>query len=526
MSVEIDGKVYLGGGIRGNGINWGYLAVDAVGGGLAAAKFLRGETLGPNDVVEVRAQFEVGDVGRVPLIGEAMKKFMPGAAEADAGAVLKMKITGDGNGGIKVASVDGFVYADIPGPAGIVGTKPGQGFLNATAGFNWTPEKGIQSANNDLLKGQIAQVFKPPEGAVKGATGWTVVGTTSNDPSAALTVTSVETLPKLAPAIALAQATKFISDLTRSLDSVPGAPIVDPITHKSGPYTNTLVGVTQQIIGVPVPAVGGAFVGGFVRAQGTVTAIDDNSDAIRVKAGGNLLFQTSVTQLQGVTQNIQQSLHNLPGIGGLVPEPQQALNPKPEPTNQFSNMYRGGKDSIGLPGGQLQFDYFEYTGAAKGKAYAHGPNGTKYETVEVPATRDAVRGAFIKMYENNGINDLYPDKQSSAPSPTVANTLLEPTERNRGSTVALAANSEAILVSTADGRTLQLAKDGNTLVAKSGDVELMRFREGTTPAQAKELLESPASPLKGQGSTLPATSTQVAMQTPDRSVEQPKIGLG
>ena len=130
------------------------------------------------------------------------------------------------------------------------------------------------------------------------------------------------------------------------------------------------------------------------------------------------------------------------------------------------------------------------------------------------------------MYENNGINDLYPDKQSSAPSPTVANTLLEPTERNRGSTVALAANSEAILVSTADGRTLQLAKDGNTLVAKSGDVELMRFREGTTPAQAKELLESPASPLKGQGSTLPATSTQVAMQTPDRSVEQPKIGLG
>ena len=521
MSVEIDGKVYLGGGIRGNGINWGYLAVDAVGGGLAAAKFLRGETLGPNDVVEVRAQFEVGDVGRVPLIGEAMKKFMPGAAEADAGAVLKMKITGDGNGGIKVASVDGFVYADIPGPAGIVGTKPGQGFLNATAGFNWTPEKGIQSANNDLLKGQIAQVFKPPEGAVKGATGWTVVGTTSNDPSAALAATSVETLPKLAPAIALAQATKFISDFTRSLDGVPGAPIVDPITHKSGPYTNTLVGVTQQIIGVPVPAVGGAFVGGFVRAQGTVTAIDDNSDAIRVKAGGNLLFQTSVTQLQGVTQNIQQSLHNLPGIGGLVPEPQQIV--KTNPGTSSVSISPNAADLVGqrwVGNEQTGKQLLVADDMKNGKVVVMSPEGEVLKRYAQGTTNQQISSTM-----GNPESDLY-GKGADLPRKTSS---LEPSEQTRRSDVALALVPGTVPVVTAEGKTLQLVKDGETLVATNGVVELMRFRAGTTLAQAKELMESAALPpaLKGQGTPPPTdTTAQVAMQARERMVEQPKIAIG
>jgi hypothetical protein len=400
MSVETDGLVYLGGGIRGNGINWGYVAVDAIGGGLAAHKLLSGQTLGVNDVVEVRAQFEVGDVARVPLIGEAMKKFMPGAAEADAGAVLKLKITGDGNGGIRVAAVDGFVYADMPAPAGIVGTNPGQGFLNATAGFKWTPEGGLESANNDLLKGQITNVFKPPEGAAVGATGWSVVGTTSNDLSQATAAAGLESSSRLAPAVQAAQAVKFVADLGRSLDGVPGAPVVSPITGKSGPYTNTLVGVTQQIVGVPVPALGGAYAGGFLRVQGTVTAIDDNSDEIRVKGGGNLLFKTSVSQLQSVTQNIQQSLHNLPGIGGLIPEPNRPAVSSTQTREPNSRTYQAG-DGIGIPGaGNLVYRGVQSDG------YHHVASRTT--DYRVPAAigydKDAIRNWAIAAVANGAID--------------------------------------------------------------------------------------------------------------------------
>jgi hypothetical protein len=501
MSVEVDGLVYLGGGIRGNGINWGYVAVDAIGGGVAAAKFLSGKTLGVNDVVEVRAQFEVGDVARVPLIGEAMKKFMPGADEADAGAVLKMKITGDGKGGIRVAAVDGFVYADMPAPRGIVGTKPGQGFLNATAGFKWTPEAGMELANNDLLKGQITKVFKPPEGAVKGATGWTVVGTTSNDLSQATAATGLESNRRMAPAVQVGQVVKFVADLGRSLDGVPGAPVVSPITGKSGPYTNTLVGVTQQVVGVPVPALGGAFAGGFIRVQGTVTAIDDKSDEIRVKGGGNLLFKTSVSQLQGVTKNIQQSLHNLPGIGGLIPEPSRQSGSK----QPASTPYKAG-DYVGTPYGQVLF---------KGV----GPDKqlhiqTKTRDYKVPSElgndRKAIRSWVIKAIENGGIDkrSLYPNKVGAA--------------LDEGMAVS-SSTGERQVVRTSDNRELVVTmQDGSPVVSNAG-AEVLRLREGTTLAQATELIASRASPTLGQGVPIADVPTPIASQPPSRNVELPQI---
>ena len=125
----------------------------------------------------------------------------------------------------------------------------------------------------------------------------------------------------------------------------------------------------------------------------------------------------------------------------------------------------------------------------------------------------------------NPESDLY-GKGADLPRKTSS---LEPSEQTRRSDVALALVPGTVPVVTAEGKTLQLVKDGETLVATNGVVELMRFRAGTTLAQAKELMESAALPpaLKGQGTPPPTdTTAQVAMQARERMVEQPKIAIG
>jgi hypothetical protein len=102
---------------------------------------------------------------------------------------------------------------------------------------------------------------------------------------------------------------------------------------------------------------------------------------------------------------------------------------------------------------------------------------------------------------------------------------LDPIEQNRSGNVASTGKPEVVQVVTASGRALQITVDGSTLVAKNADTELMRFREGTMIAQAKELLESPVSPLKGQGALLPGVSAQIPAQAMERSVEQPRVGF-
>jgi hypothetical protein len=192
--------------------------------------------------------------------------------------------------------------------------------------------------------------------------------------------------------------------------------------------------------------------------------------------------------------------------------------PKPAADNPYENTYKE-KDRIGLPpsngkpGGQLAFDYFEYTGPAKGVAYAHGPGGTIYKTPEVPATRDSIRGAFIKMYENNGINDVYPLRLSmDNPSEVIASNTK-------------ADGSSLVTVTTYDRRELQVAtQDGSTIVLSEGK-ELFRLQ--TPVDKVVALLQSPASPVLGQGTPLIDAPTQIAMQpdAPKRDTEQPKIGL-
>jgi hypothetical protein len=102
---------------------------------------------------------------------------------------------------------------------------------------------------------------------------------------------------------------------------------------------------------------------------------------------------------------------------------------------------------------------------------------------------------------------------------------LEPIEQGRSGNFAFAAAPETVQIVSVSGRALQISMDGNTLVAKNADTELMRFREGTTIAQAKELLESPVSPLKGQGALLSDARGQIPVQALERSVEQPRIGF-
>jgi hypothetical protein len=372
---------------------------------------------------------------------------------------------------------------------------------------------------------------------------------------------------------------------------VPGAPVVSPVTGKSGPYTNTLVGVTQQIVGVPVPALGGAFAGGFLRVQGTVTAIDDSSDEIRVKGGGNLLFKTSVSQLQSVSQNIQQSLSDLPGIGGMIPEPSRPSVSSSVVRDPNSRAYQVG-DGIGIPGaGNLVYrgvqsdgyhhvasrtsDYRvpasvgydkdairswaiaavangaigreglygapavgdgrpaspvasapyrtgDYIGTPYGQlvfkgvaddGYLHVQTRTRDYRVptELGNDRDAIRGWVINAIEHGGIDrsTLYPNKVSA--------TL------NEGAAV-VSSTGERQVVRTSDNRELVVTMQDRSPVVTSEGVEVLRLREGTTLAQAAELVASRASPVLGQGVLVADAPNQNASQIPSRNVEPPQIG--
>jgi hypothetical protein len=300
------------------------------------------------------------------------------------------------------------------------------------------------------------------------------------------------------------EAIMFFGDVAKGLDGhtvakVSGGP------NDGKPLSATAIGVVQGMVQAP-----GQPVGLFLRGQGAITTTLDGKDTISLNVGGQKIGSTSMGQINEAGRNLFAAMEQIPIINSMVPDDLSKKPTKPqtqpEPVTPYSNMYRAGKDSIGLPGGQLQFDYFEYTGAGRGKAYAHGPNGTKYETPDVAPTRDAVRGAFIKMYEGGGINDLYRKEQSYVPNSTVAQVVV-----------------------TAEGRSLQLAMDGNALVVRDRETELMRFKDGTTVAQARELVESQAIPLalRGQGTPAPDAPTQVAIapEAPKRDTEQPKISI-
>jgi hypothetical protein len=191
-SVDVDINGYVGIGAPRDtvpGLNWAYGAVDLTAAGAAGLKFLRGETLTEKDQVVIRFQGEIGDLDKLKGIGPLLKRAMPEAAQADAGVVVKIAVSGDGKGGLRIAQADAFAYVDIPNNGGLVsispdgkpgpGTKPDQGFTNVTLGARWTPEKGLQPQNNDVLNGQIVQLFKPPADAVDAKSpvwnGWTVM---------------------------------------------------------------------------------------------------------------------------------------------------------------------------------------------------------------------------------------------------------------------------------------------------------------------------------------------------------------
>jgi hypothetical protein len=132
---------------------------------------------------------------------------------------------------------------DIPNNNGLVnisngktgpGTRSDQGFTNATTGFKWTPEKGLEQTNNDVLNGQIVGLFKRDPHAVDVNAlvfnGWSVMGITNNDNSNALTPALQNQLGRLSSgkgsfsnqiisgAVGAGQIVNFFNDVKTSLD--------------------------------------------------------------------------------------------------------------------------------------------------------------------------------------------------------------------------------------------------------------------------------------------------------------------
>jgi hypothetical protein len=123
----------------------------------------------------------------------------------------------------------------------MVGIKPGHGFTNLSAGVRWTPENGLQSANNDNLKG-LLQTAPKPAGAAEVGPGWVLGGITSNDPRMNIGGMVADRIPigAVGNANAIAQGAKFVADIGRALDGVRGEKVtINPVTGKKADYETT-----------------------------------------------------------------------------------------------------------------------------------------------------------------------------------------------------------------------------------------------------------------------------------------------
>jgi hypothetical protein len=345
MALDLRGNVFLGIGARNTsaGLNWLYGGVDVTQLGVAGLKFLRGEALNNNDQVQLRFQAEAGNLDKIPGIGPLLLKLVPHADQADAGAVFRVTVRGNGKGGIEIASIDGFVYADVPNNNGLVnigsngkvspGTKTDQGFTNITTGFKWTPENGLVQTNNDVLNGQITKLFPPRDPNALDINspvfnGWSVMGITNNDNSNALTPALQNQLGRLSGgpgsrsnqiisgAVGVGQIVNFFNDVRTSLDGktvaiVKGSPggIAD-----GQPFSTTGLSVTQGVISTGSP------VGVFLRVQGAITATKDGKDDINLFIGGHKIGSTTMRKVQKAGEDLLTQMSNIPGLEGLAPK--------------------------------------------------------------------------------------------------------------------------------------------------------------------------------------------------------------
>jgi hypothetical protein len=191
----------------------------------------------------------------------------------------------------------------------------------------------------------------------------------------------------------------------------------------------------------------------------------------------------------------REGLYGAPAVGDGRPASPVASAP-----------YRTG-DYIGTPYGQLVFKGVADDG------YLHVQTRTRDYRVptELGNDRDAIRGWVINAIEHGGIDrsTLYPNKVSA--------TL------NEGAAV-VSSTGERQVVRTSDNRELVVTMQDRSPVVTSEGVEVLRLREGTTLAQAAELVASRASPVLGQGVLVADAPNQNASQIPSRNVEFPQIG--